>query len=67
MRRSSASITANIAEGCGRGTAAELARFLGIAMGSTSELEYHLLLSNDLKILEADDYMLASFIGKLHS
>ena len=39
MRRSAASIPANIAEGCGRDGDAELARFLRIAMGSTSELD----------------------------
>jgi four helix bundle protein len=48
IRRASASIPANIAEGCGRDTQAELARFVHIASGSASELEYHLLLARDL-------------------
>lgn len=48
MRRSSASISTNIAEGCGRDGDAELARFLQIAMGSASELEYQILLAGDL-------------------
>lgn len=77
IRRSCASIPANIAEGCGRNGDAELARFLQIAMGSASELEYHLLLAHDLKILETPEYeslasrtievkrMLTSFIQKL--
>ena len=43
VRRCSASIAANIAEGCGYYGNAELHRFLQIAMGSTSELDYHLL------------------------
>ena len=51
MRRCSASIAANIAEGCGRGSNAEFHRFLQMAMGSASELEYHLLLSRDLGYL----------------
>ena len=77
MRRSSASIAANIAEGCGRGSTAELSRYLQMALGSASELEYHLLLARDLKILHTTAYelldprvtevkrMLASFIQKL--
>jgi four helix bundle protein len=51
LRRSSASIPANIAEGCGRTGDAEFGRFLQIAMGSASELEYHLLLARDLNFL----------------
>ena len=56
MRRSSASVPANLAEGCGRGSDAELARFCSIAIGSASELEYHLLLARDLDLLGSTDY-----------
>ena len=56
MRRASASIGANIAEGCCRKGDAEFGRFLQIAIGSASELEYHLLLARDLRILQAVDY-----------
>jgi len=56
MRRSSASIAANIAEGCGKNGDVELARYLQIAMGSASELEYHILLSHDLNFLGLLDY-----------
>ena len=56
LRRSAASIPANLAEGCGRQGTAELIRFCHIAGGSASELEYHLLLSKDLGLLAANAY-----------
>ena len=77
IRRCCVSIPANIAEGCGRGRDGELGRFLQIAMGSASELEYHLVLARDLDFLETVLYdelsglvveikrMLASLIQKL--
>ncbi len=77
MRRSSASIGANIAEGCCRKGDIELGRFLQIAMGSASELEYQLLLARDLEIIKSLDFqrlsgevievkkMLAALIHKL--
>jgi four helix bundle protein len=52
IRRCSASIAANIAEGCGRRGNGEFHRFLQIASGSASELDYHLLLANDLRFLK---------------
>lgn len=51
MRRSSSSIGANVAEGCGRRSDGELTRFLHIARGSAVELENHLLLARDLEYL----------------
>jgi four helix bundle protein len=56
IRRASASIPANIAEGCCRGTDLDFSRFLTIALGSTSELEYHLLLAHDLSFLPDELY-----------
>ena len=47
---------ANIAEGCCRQGDAELRRFLQIAMGSASELEYELLLAHDLTMLKSAEY-----------
>ena len=79
IRRASASIPANVAEGCGRTGKAELARFLQVAMGSASELEYHLLLAHDLGLLRNGEYKLlenqtvelkrmpSSFISKLRA
>lgn len=56
IRRSSYSIPCNIAEGCGRHGNSEFHRFLQMAMGSASELEYQLLLAHDLKYLSSSDY-----------
>ena len=56
MRRASASVGANIAEGSCRKGDGEFGRFLHIAIGSASEVEYHLLLARDLKILRTQDY-----------
>ena len=79
MRKCSASIAANIAEGCGRRGNAEFHRFLQIAAGSASELEYHILMARDLGYLEAVNYetmnfqvgeikkMLSSLIRKVNS
>jgi len=52
LRRAGVSIPTNLAEGCGRSSDADLARFVSMAMGSASEVEYLLLLARDLKIIE---------------
>ena len=77
MRRSGASIAANITEGCGRTGNGEFHRFLNAAAGSAVELEYFLLLSHDLNLLPDAVYqslnadicdvqrMLASLIRKV--
>jgi four helix bundle protein len=79
LRRASVSIPANLAEGCGRHTDQDFARFVDYAMGSASEVEYHLLLARDLSLLDATTYaalhgrttevkrMLASFLASLRA
>jgi four helix bundle protein len=79
MRRASASIGANIAEGTCRKGDTDFADFCKTSMGSASELEYHLLLARDLEMLNTMDYrrlsegtvevkqMLASLMKKLRA
>ena len=78
LRRASASIAANLAEGCGRGSDADFARFVQNSMGSASETDYHFLLAKDLTFLDLPDYnavfpkvvevkrMLVGFLQVLH-
>ncbi len=56
LRRAIISVPTNIAEGCGRGTDPELARFIGIAAGSASEVDYLLLLAKELSYLGKESY-----------
>jgi four helix bundle protein len=56
IRRASASIGINIAEGCGRRGNGEFHRFLQIASGSASELEYEFLLARDLQFISEANY-----------
>ena len=56
LRRCCASVPANLAEGCGRDTDAELKRYLDIAHGSASETEYFLFLSHELGLVPPATY-----------
>jgi len=69
LRRASASIGANISEGCGRRTQKDFGSFLYNALGSSKECENHLLLSKDLGYLKEQDFIdlikQAEEIGKM--
>jgi len=66
LRRCSSSVAANIAEGCRRVGNAEFGRFLAMAMGSASELEYFLLLARDLHNLNEEPYQgLTAEVGRM--
>ncbi|MDQ6904774.1 MAG: four helix bundle protein [Bacteroidota bacterium] len=56
LRRSVSSIPANIAEGCGKNSNLEFAHYLNIALGSSNESEYFLILSKDLLYLNEENY-----------
>jgi four helix bundle protein len=51
-RRSAVSIPSNIAEGAGRNSNKEFTHFLGIANGSSYELQTQLVISNKLALLD---------------
>ncbi|HWL40196.1 MAG TPA: four helix bundle protein [Gemmatimonadaceae bacterium] len=53
ITRAAMSVPTNIVEGCGQQSSREYARFLRIALNSTSELEYHLLAARDLGAVSA--------------
>ena len=56
LRRAAASIPTNIAEGCGKSTDKDFARYLQISYGSANEVDYLLLLAKDLSILRPEIY-----------
>ena len=56
MIRAATSIPTNIVEGTGQESAKEFGRFLSIAIKSSSELEYHLILTADLQLVSRSDF-----------
>jgi len=79
LKRASTSIPTNIAEGAGRFTQKDFANYLQVALGSSHEVEYLVLLSKDLGFLSVEHYnnhsqhineikaMLISLIKKVRS
>lgn len=55
IRRAAVSIPSNIAEGAARHHQKEFTQFLYISLGSVSELETQLIISENLKYLLAED------------
>jgi|ETN02SMinimDraft_2_1059926.scaffolds.fasta_scaffold30274_2 four helix bundle protein len=79
IRRSSSSIGANIAEGCGQHTSKAIKRYLFLAYGSLQELKYHILLAKDVGYIVSEKFeainndcillskMIYAFINKMPS
>ncbi len=53
LRRAASSVPTNIAEGSGRPTQTDFARFVGMALGSLSEFDSHVILARDLGYVDA--------------
>lgn len=56
IRRACVSVPANIAEGYSYGSDGQVSRFLDIARGSLAEVEYYLILAQDLKYISEEQY-----------
>ena len=75
IRRAAASTPTNIAEGCGKNTQPDFARYLQNAFGSMQEVQYLSFLSFELKYLDQENYIIlensisevkAMLIGLIH-
>jgi len=71
IRRAAVSVASNIAEGQGRGTGKEFAKYLRIARGSLQELETQLLIARRLEYVTEDELnsvlQVAMEVGRLSS
>ena len=56
MIRAAMSIPANIVEGKGQRSGREFARFLGYSVNSSSELEYHLTVARDFRVITLAEF-----------
>jgi four helix bundle protein len=57
LKRAAISIPANIAEGTGRSSNTDFARFLNISLGSLNEVSYYILLAKGLHYVTENNYM----------
>lgn len=64
LNRASVSIPSNIAEGCGRETNKDLARFITIAVGSSYEVETQLIIAFELDYINKVDFDV--LLAKIH-
>ena len=64
LNRAIVSIPSNIAEGCGRETNKDLARFITIALGSSYEVETQLIIAFELNYIKNTDFDI--LIAKVH-
>jgi len=58
MVRAAMSIPTNIVEGSGQESRKEFGRFLRYAVNSASELEYHLIVARDVRVMNPGEYSL---------
>ncbi|HZI54018.1 MAG TPA: four helix bundle protein [Chitinophagaceae bacterium] len=58
IRRAATSTPTNIAEGCGKNTQTDFARYLQNAFGSMQEVQYLSFLSFELKYLDRENYII---------
>jgi len=56
LRRAAVSVPANIVEGYGSGKQGQFGRYLNISQGSLAEVEYYLILAQDLKYISSEQY-----------
>jgi four helix bundle protein len=57
LSRAAMSVPANIVEGRSQQSEREFARFLRIALNSTTELEYHLIAGRDIGVIRQTDFL----------
>ncbi|PYO50043.1 MAG: hypothetical protein DMD72_03430 [Gemmatimonadetes bacterium] len=56
LNRAAMSIPTNIVEGRGKRTDRDFARYLGYALGSACELEYHIIVAHDVGAIPEPDF-----------